>query len=211
MLAIFQCPDRPVEWFHGSGIKKRRAQGCFFKALLFFICCLPLDSIAADKGRFDVRSADSRLIGGVYLATARIDYHLSPDALEALESGVVLTVQLQVEVHRVRRFWPDKKVAELQQDYQLSFQPLTARYVVKNINSGDQSSFQALSAALAYLGQVADLPIIDAALLQSDARYRIALRAVLDQNTLPGPLQMLVFWSNGFRLESDWYWWNLSE
>jgi len=33
---------------------------------------------------------------------------------------------------------------------------------------------------------------------------------VLDQNTLPGPLRLLAFWSSGFRLESDWYVWILN-
>ena len=64
---------------------------------------------------------------------------------------------------------------------------------------------------LEHLGRVVDLPIIDASLLEEGAAYRIALRAVLDQNTLPGPLQILAFWSDGFRLESDWYRWKLSE
>ena len=55
-----------------------------------------------------------------------------------------------------------------------------------------------------------DLPIIDAALLDQDVRYAVSIRAVLDQNTLPGPLRMIAFWSSGFRLESEWYVWKLS-
>jgi len=32
---------------------------------------------------------------------------------------------------------------------------------------------------------------------------------VLDQKTLPGPLQVFAFWSGGFSLESDWYEWTV--
>lgn len=166
---------------------------------------------SAQDGSFEVRSASSRLYEGVYFATARIDYRLSDSALEALDSGVALTIRLQIELSRKRRLWLDPEVATLHQDYSLSFQPLSDRYVVKNLNSGEQDSFATLFSALNNMGRVVDLPIIDAALLSPDSRYEIALRAVLDQNTLPGPLRLIAFWSSGFRLESDWYVWRLND
>lgn len=184
------------------------------RALLIAVCIFSMTGIwsaaFAQDGAFEVRSASSRLYDGVFFATARIDYRLSDDALEALDSGVALTVQLQIEVRRARRFWLDAEVATLRQDYALSFQPLSDRYVVKNINSGEQDSFATLFSALNNMGRIVDLPIIDASLLNPDAKYEIALRAVLDQNTLPGPLRLIAFWSRGFRLASDWYVWPLS-
>jgi len=171
------------------------------------VCC----TASAKDGSFEVRSASSRLYNGVYFATARIDYRLSNDALEALDSGVALTVQLQIELKRQRRFWLDSEIAALNQNYSLSFQPVSDRYVVKNLNSGEQDSFATLFSALNNMGRIVDLPIIDAALLDPDANYEIALRAVLDQNTLPGPLRLIAFWSSGFRLASDWYVWQLSD
>lgn len=162
------------------------------------------------KGRpFEIRSASSRLSDGVWFANARIDYQLSDDALEALENGIALTIQLQIEVTRVRRFWTDQKVASLKQSYQISYQPLSERYVVKNLNSGEQNSFATLFSALNSMGRILDLPLIDASILEPDATYEIAMRAVLDQDTLPGPLRLIAFWSEGFRLVSDWYRWKL--
>jgi len=175
---------------------------------LVFLVAAPAD---AKSKPFEIRSAGSRLADGVWYATARIDYRLSDDALEALQNGVTLTIQLQFEVTRIRRFWIDSKVATLKQDYQLSYQPLSERYVIKNANSGEQDSFATLLSALNNLGRVIDLPIIDASILDPDARYEIALRAVLDQDTLPGPLRVIAFWSDGFRLVSDWYSWKLSD
>lgn len=165
----------------------------------------------AQEGRFDVRSAGSRLVDGVYYLSARVDYRLSEEALDALDSGLTLTVQLQIEVQRVRRFLPNAEVATLEQSYQLSYQPLSERYVVRNQNSGEQSSHATLFSALSDMGRVTDLPVIDAALLDADARYAIRVRAVLDQNTLPGPLRMLAFWGDSFRLESEWYTWTLKD
>ena len=179
--------------------------GCLIASI--FTCC----TASAKDGSFEVRSASSELIDGVYFANARIDYRLSNEALEALDSGVALTVQLQIELRRQRRFWLDSEIATLSQDYSLSFQPLSDRYVVKNLNSGEQDSFATLFSALNNMGRIVDLPMIDAALLDPDSNYEIALRAVLNQNTLPGPLRLIAFWSSGFRLASDWYVWRLND
>ena len=195
-----------------SEVSSRRS--AFFVAVL--VGCLGtltgiFNTAFAKDGSFEIRSASTRLNGGVYFATARIDYRLSSDALAALDSGVALTVQLQIELSRKRRFWPDNDVATLSQAYSLSFQPLSDRYVVKNLNSGERDSFATLFSALNNMGRVVDLPVIDVALLDPDLNYEIALRAVLDQNTLPGPLRLIAFWSSGFRLASDWYRWPLND
>jgi len=212
---IYDCRPKVDE----SSVGNRRRHHHFIwraryvSVLIGFLITLTgiFDPALAQKGFFEVRSAGSRLHDGVFLVSARVDYRLSDDALEALENGVVLPIQLQVRVDRVRRFWLDGDVATLQQNYQLSYQPLSERYVVKNLNSGEQDSFATLFSALSTMGRVIDLPIIDAALLNPDARYEMAIRAVLDQNTLPGPLRLIAFWGSGFRLESEWYVWKLND
>lgn len=187
-----------------------RVVTCARAALLALLILIAPPTDAKGKP-FEIRSASSSLNDGVWFATARIDYRLSDDALEALENGVTLTIQLQFEVTRVRRFWTDAKVASLKQDYQLSYQPLSERYVIRNVNSGEQDSFATLFSALSNLGRVVDLPIIDVSILDARAKYEIAMRAVLDQDTLPGPLRLIAFWSEGFRLVSDWYTWQLGD
>jgi len=175
---------------------------------MLFASLLLGTGVAEAKKPFEIRSASSRLTDGVWFASANIDYRLSDDALEALQNGVALTIQLQIELTRVRRFWADAQVASLQQAYLLRYQPLSERYVVRNLNSGDHRSFATLFSALNEMGRIVDLPIIDASVL-SDAKYEISMRAVLDQDTLPGPLRLIAFWGEGFRLVSDWYTWTL--
>lgn len=175
------------------------------------LCLLLCTTVAFAKGgHFEVRSASTKLRDGVYYLDARIDYRLSDKALEALDSGVELTVELQIELSRQRSFMPDPEIATLQQRYLLSYQPLSQRYVVKNLNSGESASYATLFSALNNLGRVEDVPLIDAALLDDKARYVVRLRTVLDQNTLPGPLRLFAFWGDSFRLQSKWYSWMLS-
>ena len=160
---------------------------------------------ADDEGDVEVRTVGTRLEAGVWYVSAKVEYRLSTEALDALNNGLTLTFQLDIELVRKRRWLPDDGVASLLQSYQLSYQPLTQRYVVRNLNSGQQTSYVTLLAAVTELGRLRNLPLIDAALLEPGAAYEIAMRAGLDQETLPGPLQMLAFWDAGLDLHSDWW------
>lgn len=157
----------------------------------------------------EIRNAGTRLNNGVWYLTARIEYRLNRATLDALQSGIPLTFELQVEVDRTRNWLPDEDVASLRQYFELSWQPLARSYLVRNKNSGDQRTHATLYAALNDLGRITALPLIDAAIIDEREEYEVSLRAVLDQQQLPGPLRMLAFWDDGFTLESEWYRWTL--
>jgi hypothetical protein len=160
-------------------------------------------------GYFDVRSAETRLIAGVHTIDARLQLVLSSEALRALSSGITLTIELQIEVIRVRRWYLDNLEAELAIRYELEYRPLAQRYIVRNLNSGDQDSFATLYSALNNLGRVQDLPVIDEAVLEPDSEYRIRLRALLQTRQYSAPLRMLFFWRDQWQLESEWSEWTL--
>ncbi len=172
---------------------------------------VPAASQAQDsrKGRIEVRSAYTVREDNVYFLVARIDYRLSREAQEALANGVALNIELQINLTRTRRLMWDAGIASLRQRYQLSFHALTERYVVLNLNSGETASYQELATALAALGAVDRLPLIDAALLDEDDRYEIAMRSVLDIKELPASVRLLsLVWGN-WRTASEWYSWRL--
>ena len=162
-----------------------------------------------DPGHFEVREARTELRDGVYLLSAAIDYRLSTDARDALHAGVPLVIRLDVEILHPRRWWFDNDAAELRQSYQLEYHALSERYLVLNVNSGQQTSFGSLSAALEALGTVRRFPLIDAPVLEEERGYDVRLRAVLDEEQFPGPLRLLAFWRRDWSIASDWYRWPL--
>ena len=161
------------------------------------------------EGYFEVRSASTQPVDGVHTLDARLQLVLSSEALAALESGVTLTIEMQMQVIRVKRFLVDTVEAELAVRYELEFRPLSQRYIVKNLNSGDQDSFATLYSALNSLGRVQGLPVIDDALLLPDRTYRLRLRAMLNTQQYPAPLRLLFFWRGQWQLQSEWFEWLL--
>lgn len=188
-----------------------RQKAALVAACLCTLVALPVSADVTD-GQFIVRSAHSQVLDGVYYVTAQIDYGLTQGAIDALHSAVPLTFNLNIEVNRERRFFMDASLAELRQRYELTFHALTERYLVTNLNSGEQRTFGTLASALRGLGTIERMPVIDASLLDEDRSYTISMRSTLDVKSFSGPLRLLatLFRFKDWRLASKWHTWALN-
>jgi hypothetical protein len=191
---VSRKPSRKPRWRAAAG--------------LFIALLLAGGALHADEG-IEVRQASTRLQAGVWFLDADITYVLSEPALEALASGLALDVELTIRLTQRRRLIWDATFAELKQRYQLQYHALTERYIVRNLNSGEQATFGSLTAALDALGTVRGLPVIDDALLSRGERYFVNFRAVLDIKQLRGPMALVRFIWNDWRIASDWVEWRL--
>jgi hypothetical protein len=161
------------------------------------------------EGRFEVRSADLQLKDGVYHLNARIDLPVSDAVRRGLAEGVPLTVELALDIERVRQLLPNSRVAELTQRYHLQYNAVSARYILRNDNSGQQESLSSIDAAIEQLSEIRSLPVLDKALITPDRRYEASVRAKVDYGTVPFSLRVLMFWVSDWHRESDWYTWTL--
>ena len=179
--------------------------------LAVFALALDLAQAQDDPDGFEVRSASISLESGVYYLDTWIEYRLSSDALEALDAAVPLTIQLEVEFINPRWYWAGENVGNLRQSYQLQYHSLSERYIVLNLNSGEQNTFATLFSALNDLGRITRLPLIDAALLDPNQNHDVRIRALLSTEDMPGPLRFLAFWRRDVAQNSDWYRWQLED
>ncbi|MET0988087.1 MAG: DUF4390 domain-containing protein [Steroidobacteraceae bacterium] len=170
------------------------------------VLLLPFTAFAKD---IDIRSAFVESNAGVLLLSAQVDFELPAGAQQAIRDGVELTLTFDIEVSRGRRYWTDEGVAQLEQRYELLYHAVSGRYLVRNLNSGEQGSYPTLDAALEPLHRIERLPILDEALVRSKGRYEISLRASLDVHTMPDALRFIVFWADDWRQASEWYTWPL--
>ncbi len=177
-------------------------------ALLCVLCWTPLGVRAEGlDGRFEVRSANLELKDGVYHLDARFDLPVSDAVRRGLADGVPLSLELDIDIERVRQWAPNSRVAELTQRYRLQYNAVSARYILRNDNSGQQESVGTLDAALDVLSEVRGLPVLDKSLIQDGRRYEVSLRAKLDYGSVPFSLRVLMFWVSEWHRESDWYTW----
>jgi uncharacterized protein DUF4390 len=175
-------------------------------AFAALILALPLRAEGL-AGRFEVRSADLELQDGVYHLNARIDLPISEAVRRGLVEGVPLTLEVDLDIERVRQLLPNSRVAELTQRYRLQYNAVTARYILRNENSGQQESLGTVDEAIAHLSEVHSLPALDRALIAADRRYEGRVKARIDFGTVPFTLRLLMFWVSDWHRESDWYAW----
>lgn len=188
--------------------KRSGARMIFCAALLFLLGGAPLG--ASGTGQFAVRSALTSLSKGVYLLRARLNLDLSNATRRALESGVPLTILVEISVERRRRYLPwNELIATLAQRYRLAFDSLTQLYRVTNLNTGVQDGYPDIDTALQDIAEIDDLPMLDRQVLKSRARYEASLRVRLDIEALPAPLRVVAYVSPAWHLVSDWYTWPL--
>ena len=100
-------------------------------AMTALVCILVVGCLASaagaddSRGGFVIRTAYTELLNGVYYLSADVDLDMSQDALNALENGVPLTVEWQIEVIKHRSFIWDKTVATLTERFQISYRIAT--------------------------------------------------------------------------------------
>jgi hypothetical protein len=169
------------------------------------------DEITIEDGaRFAVHSAYLEPVQGVLHLKATLDLALSRSALQAIKNGVAVSLELDFAVERPRRyFFPSESIAHVVQRWQIHYHALSQRYLVNNLNTGQQATYATLEAALGELAQLRGLPVLDEALLNKGRRYEASLRIVSSVDSgLPDALRKMMFWVDWKRV-SDWYTWTV--
>jgi hypothetical protein len=164
---------------------------------------------AEEESKLAIREVQVALDEGVYELDVKLDLTLPDAARKAVEAGLTLRLTYEITVDRVRRYMPDAGIAALEQRYEVSYHALSQRYLVKNLNTGEQQDFGSLQAALDRVSDLRGLPVIDAALVSDGPVYEGRIRAVLGMNTAPDVFGWLLFWTDDWSAESNWKKWTL--
>lgn len=169
--------------------------------LLFSTCCMAAD--------FSINDPVSRLRDGNYLVDMQIDYVFSDRALDALENGVPLTVDIHLQVRRDGAWIWEKDVVDFHHRRQLRYLPLSSTYEVRFLPDGDKRSFVSQSAAIDALGTVSDLPVVKQGELEQGETYLMEAMTELDIEALPVPLRPTAYISPSWSLSSEWRQWRI--
>jgi hypothetical protein len=177
-------------------------------SLLLFVLAMVVEPVMAET-TLRISAATLTLDENVYELDTAVDLAVPDDARKAIDGGLALRLDYEIEIYRVRRYVPDADVAALVQSYEIAYHALSQRYLVRNLNTGEQVDFGTLDAALDRVVEIRGLPVIDAALVPAGSVYSVRVRAVADMGAAPDSLRWLLFWTDDWSAASDWYYWNL--
>ena len=171
---------------------------------------LMLGALAALASRgFDVVDVSTRLEEDTYVMNARIDYQFSDRALEALDNGVPLTLEVHIQV-RPRDDWVwEESLVDARLRYRIQYKPLSDRYLVTRLPGETGRTYVTRDAAVAALGEIKDLQLLDRNRLEPDVPYEVQIRASLDIEELPLPLRPMAYLYPSWKQSSKWTKWPL--
>jgi Domain of unknown function (DUF4390) len=169
---------------------------------------LPIPLWAGDA--FVIRDVKTRLEDGVYTLDADIEFNFSPEALEALDNGVPLTIVLHFQVRRADAWIWEDSAADLRLRYAVRYKPLSERYEVYRLPGDRGRSFVSREAALAALGELRGVQIAAKDRLDPQADYLLHMKAELDIEELPLPLRPMAYLRSAWKLGSAWTTWPLT-
>lgn len=177
------------------------------------LCCLALMCLLAGSALArDIRIKDVRthLDDGSYLVDANVVYAFSDEALEALENGVPLTLLVHIQVRRAAAWIWEDSLTDIQLRYAIRYKPLSERYEVYRLPGNEGRSFVGRDAAIAALGEIRNLQLVEASRLSPDDTYEVQIRAELDIEELPLPLRPMAYLRPSWKLGSSWTKWPLT-
>ncbi len=183
---------------------------------LLSLLLLPLSSnaelnhIELDHG-FIVESAELSSVGNKYTLNADIKFRFSKEALKALEHGIALQIDIEVQAKQTRKWLWDKKIRKKILSQRLEHQPLSDQYLVTDLNTGIKRNFHSFHHALEFLGSINDYPFLELASLEQGKTYTVLVRASLNTESLPAPLRLSGYVSSDWQLSSPWYKWTIQQ
>ena len=178
-------------------------------ALVLLVGIWPDISHADDSGEFLVDDAHAWTEAGLQRLDAQFTIRLSSGAQEALENGLPLVLELQVQLVKTHKWFWDTVDVDLTQRRQLQYHALSRSYLVKNLNAGTQGNYRGLEDALRAAGTIQNLPLTNVP-LQAGRRYLVRIRGSLDIESLPTPVRLLAYISSAWDMQSEWYAWPLA-
>ena len=176
--------------------------------LLSASCCFSAQVCAGHPGEFKLEDAHSwRAEGSDYL-NAQFSIDLSSGAEKAVQNGIPLVFELQVQVVETHTWWWDSVEIEFTERRLLQYHALSQSYQVINLNDETQGNYSRLDEALRVAGAIENLLLSDHALDQGP-NYSLRIRGSLDVESLPTPVRLIAYVSSGWDMVSKWYKWPL--
>jgi hypothetical protein len=166
---------------------------------------------AEERPAFRIQAASFSLDETQLVLNSEIEIELPSYIKVAIEKGFAVPLMFEVEILSPKKYWLDKKIVSLKQQYQLHFLPMLSSYVIFDLNAGQRYYFDNLSEAVQYIQVVFNYPMLDINNVNDERGYYARMRFGIDSDVLPVPLKSSSLWDRDWDLRSDWFVWDVKQ
>ncbi len=177
--------------------------------LVVVLCSVP--ARAEDTPVFAVETANFSMQKSLLLLDAHLMIEL-PDYISiAVDRGFAVPLMFEVEILESRRYWFDKKIVSLKQQYLLHYLPMLHSYVISDVNQGQRHYFDSREQAVESIQMIYHYAMLDIGNIAVDLEVYARMRVGLDVDELPLPLKSSSLWDNDWDLRSAWFNWAIDQ
>lgn len=158
---------------------------------------------------FDLTSYGTSIKEDVILINAGLDFSLPEAVKDALDEGVDLFFAIRVGVGVPKEWLPDHQLVNFSVRKRLGYHALTRKYTVDDLTFGDRNSYHSLRAALAEVGRLRNIHLIDTSIARANKDAVVKMRLELLISELPFPLRLQAALFPEWYLGSPWFAWKV--
>ncbi len=126
--------------------------------------------------------------------------------IQAIKNGVNTRFVFIIRVYEVKRWWKDKKLADLKVIHSIYYDSIKKVY---NLELSERKTrklvLRDLEEAKRVMAKITNLKLLETTRLKKGKEYQIRVKAELDKIRLPFHLHHVLFFLSLWNFETDWY------
>lgn len=155
------------------------------------------------EGHLSVRNLGLAWQQGLYVQTG-LELGLSQATIDALESGVPLTISVDLRLGRRYQGWA-RELRTHSYHWRIRYLPLSEHYALENPLTNNTETYPRLRTLLTAMRLPSWYPARVEASEIGDNEYQMQIRARLNRLQLPAPLRLPALFSPQWRLNDRWH------
>ena len=125
---------------------------------------------------------------------------------KAILNGVPATFSFFASLNRVKNFWFDGEIADIEVTHTIEYDNLKKEFTVSRSWEGNNTRvIKSFSEAQKLMTEISSLKIIPLNQLEKGKQYQLRVKAEFSKKTLPLYLHYVLFFVSLWDFETDWY------
>ncbi len=177
---------------------------CLIVAAILIVSTLTSWDVLA-KEAF-IKDIKTQIKEDALLISFRVTDCFTDKMIQAIKNGVNTRFVYLIRLYKVRRWWKDKKIADIKVCHTIHYDSIKKVYHLRlSEENKKRMPIKDLEEAKKILARISNLRIIDIKELKKDQEYQIRVKAELDKIRLPLHLHYILFFLSLWNFDTNWY------